>query len=39
MDLNSFLLLHMLQIPVSNKLNHLRLLIVAFIAIPSASEL
>ena len=38
LDLNSFFLLHSLQIPVNNKLNHARLLLVAVIAIPAVSE-
>jgi hypothetical protein len=38
LDLNAFFLLHMLQIPVSNKLNHLRLLLVITLAFPATSE-
>lgn len=38
LDISAFFLLHSLQIPVSNKLNHARLLLMAALAIPSISE-
>eukprot|EP00047_Mylnosiga_fluctuans_P002761 m.225813 g.225813 ORF g.225813 m.225813 type:complete len:486 (-) comp11323_c0_seq1:1764-3221(-) len=37
-DLNSFFLLHMLQIPVSNRLNHMRLILIALLSFPALSE-
>eukprot|EP00053_Salpingoeca_punica_P012828 m.115328 g.115328 ORF g.115328 m.115328 type:complete len:595 (+) comp16047_c5_seq2:422-2206(+) len=37
-DVNAFFLLHLLNIPVNNKLNHLRLLLSAFVGAPAVSE-
>ena len=38
-DLNSFLLLNILQIPVSNRINHARLLLIAGLAFNGVSDM